>query len=119
MTTNGYRDLKVWQKSINLVVLTYRATKVFPRDERFCLTQQIQRAAVSVAANIAEGHGRTSKGEFRHFVSIARGSLKELETVFEISLHLGYLPAQTHKKLLKHCDEVSRMLTVLKRNIRR
>ena len=119
MSTNGYRDLKVWQKSINLVVLTYRSTKPFPTDERFGITQQIQRAAVSVAANIAEGHGRTTKGEYGNSLSIARGSLKELETLFEIAYHLGYLSARTHGKLIELCDEVSKMLTVLKRNIRR
>jgi four helix bundle protein len=93
--------------------------QAFPRDERFGLTQQIQRAAVSVAANIAEGHGRTTKGDYGHFVSIARGSLKELETLFEIALHLGYVAAGKHQNLLERCDEISRMLTVLKRNIRR
>jgi four helix bundle protein len=94
MNTNGYRDLKVWQKSINLVVLTYRSTRRFPKHELFGITQQIQRAAVSVPANIAEGHGRTTKGEYRNFVSVARGSLKELETLLEIAFHLGYLPAK-------------------------
>jgi four helix bundle protein len=118
MATNGFRDLKVWQKGMDLVVTIYRETKSFPSDQRFSLTQQIQRAAVSVVANIAEGHGRGTKGEFGHSLSIARGSIKELETLCEIAYRIGYLSADQRDELVERCIEISKMLTSLKRNIR-
>jgi four helix bundle protein len=119
MSGNGYRDLKVWQKAINLVVLVYRTTQKFPTDERFALISQMQRAAVSVAANIAEGHGRTTAGEYRYSLSVARGSLKELETYCEIAHFLGYVSVSSRDSLLDPCTEISKMLTALKRNLRR
>jgi four helix bundle protein len=88
-------------------------------DERYGITSQMRRAAVSVPSNIAEGHGRSTTGEYRHALSIARGSLKELETVCEIARKLGYLTLETYGELLDSCSEISRMLTGLKRAIRR
>ena|SRR6185312_16725328 len=76
----SYRDLIVWQKATAMVTDIYRSTQHFPREEMFGLTSQLRRSAVSVASNIAEGQGRLSKGEFRHFLGQARGSLIELET---------------------------------------
>lgn len=90
MTTRSYRDLVVWQKSIELVVAAYKLTATFPEHERFGLTSQLHRAAVSVPANIAEGHARMHRNEYVHHLSIARGSLAELETHITIAVRLGY-----------------------------
>lgn len=87
----SFRDLIVWQRSIELAALIYRLTGVFPKEEMYGLTSQIRRSAVSVPSNIAEGQGRLSKGEFRQFLGIARGSNNELQTQLEIArtLKLG------------------------------
>ena len=85
---SSYRDLVVWQKAMTLVSSVYQLTRSFPDFERFGLTSQIQRAAVSIPSNIAEGQGRLATKEFRQFLGIARGSLKELETQLLISIDL-------------------------------
>jgi four helix bundle protein len=114
----SYRDLIVWQKSIDLVVESYRLTRRLPTSERFGLISQIQRAAVSIPANIAEGHGRHHRDDYRQFLSIARGSLKELETHSVIIEKLGYLSAADLRRARSLCDEVSRMLSSLHRRLR-
>lgn len=78
----SYRDLKVWQEAVNLAEICYRFTKTFPKEELYGMTSQIRRASVSIAANIAEGYGRKTRGEYIQFLYIAQGSLKELETHF-------------------------------------
>lgn len=86
----SFRNLKAWQRSIALAVATYKLTAEFPREELYGLTAQLRRASVSVASNLAEGYGRASKGEFRHFVGMARGSVLELQTQLVIARKLGY-----------------------------
>jgi four helix bundle protein len=86
----SHRDLIVWQKSMHLVETVYSLAKEFPEDERYRLVHQTTRAAVSVPANIAEGHARGTRRDYAHFVSIARGSLMELETYVMIAERLGY-----------------------------
>ncbi|MDB9506783.1 four helix bundle protein [Microcystis aeruginosa CS-338/01] len=81
----SYRDLRVWQESVNLAESCYRLTKTFPKEELYGMTTQIRRASVSIAANIAEGYGRKTRGEYIQFLYIAQGSLKELETHWLIS----------------------------------
>lgn len=76
----SYRDLIVWQKAMTLVEGVYRLTEAFPTREQFGLTSQMRRAAVSIAANIAEGHARATRKDYNHFISIAQGSLAEVET---------------------------------------
>lgn len=88
--TQSFRELVVWQRSMQLTVVVYRLTRDFPREELFGLTSQIRRSAVSVPSNIAEGHGRLSGGEFRQFLGIARGSNFELQTQLEIARALEY-----------------------------
>jgi four helix bundle protein len=85
----SFRDLLVWQRSIQLAVAVYRLTQGFPREEVYGLSSQSRRASVSVSSNIAEGHGRLSTGEYRQFLGIARGSNFELQTQLEIARALG------------------------------
>ena len=89
---NGYRDLLVWGRAMDLVVETYRLTEAFPREEKYGLVQQLRRAAVSVPSNIAEGHGRDHLGDYLHHLSIANGSLMEVETQVLIAGRMAYLP---------------------------
>jgi four helix bundle protein len=86
----SYRDLTVWQRSIQLSVSVYKLTAGFPREELYGLTSQLRRAAVSVASNLAEGYGRASKGEYRQFVGMARGSVLELQTQLVIARELRF-----------------------------
>jgi four helix bundle protein len=88
---NSHKDLDLWKKSIVLVKNVYNVTKEFPKDEKFGIIMQMRRSAISVPSNIAEGSGRDSKKEFRHFLSIAQGSLAELETQLIISRELEYI----------------------------
>jgi four helix bundle protein len=113
----SYKDLLAWQQAMDLVTATYRSTSVFPADERFGLTSQLRRAAVSVPSNIAEGQGRLSEKEFRHFLGQARGSLMEVETQIQIAQNLGYLGAAKTTELLQGCAEVGRILNGLMASI--
>jgi four helix bundle protein len=118
MSNFTYRDLTVWQKSMQLVTDVYRSTHCFPKDETFGLTSQIKRAVVSVSSNIAEGQGRDSHKEFSHHLSIAYGSLMEVETQLQIACNLGYLPAGKLQQLLTNTAEVGRLLNGLARSLR-
>jgi four helix bundle protein len=109
----SYKDLVVWQKAMNLVTATYRATAKFPKDELFGLTSQAHRAAVSIPSNIAEGQGHLSAREFRYFLGQARGSLMELETQLQVAENLGYLQQEENGSLLQSCAEVGRLLNGL------
>jgi four helix bundle protein len=91
IVARSYRELFVWQKAKALAVRVYRETEHFPNREAYGLTSQMRRSAVSIASNIAEGQGRLTRGEFRHFLGIARGSLLELETQLAIAVDLEYL----------------------------
>jgi four helix bundle protein len=106
----SFRDLVVWQRAMQLTVAIYGLTKEFPQDERFGLTSQMRRSAVSIPSNIAEGQGRGSVGEFRQFLGIARGSNCEVQTQFEIAraLSLGNPRLIDEANVLS--DEVRRML---------
>ncbi len=106
-----YKDLLVWQKAIALVTQVYVVTRTFPREERYGLTSQIRRAAVSVPSNIAEGQARLTPGEFRQFLGVARGSLAELDTQLIIATNLGYLTEAG--SLFEQLGEVGRMLSGL------
>src|SRR4051794_13139126 len=97
---SSYRDLIAWQKAIQLVLKIYHLTQTFPPDEKYGLISQLRRAAVSVPSNIAEGQGRKSSREFRHFLHNAIGSLMEIETQLTISQMLGYMDKPTTDDLL-------------------
>ena len=109
----SHRDLIVWRKGIDLAVETYRLAKGLPAHERFVLKEQMRRASVSIPSNIAEGHGRMSKGDFVRFLRISRGSLHELETLYELCRRLGYLDDMALSKANLLSDEIGRMLWTL------
>ena len=113
----SYRDLRVWQMSIDLAVDCYEATKTYPPAELYGLTSQIRRAAISIAANISEGYGRESRGSYLQFLRISQGSLKELETHLIVSRRLGYLDVATEEKLLSGAEDVGKMLRALIRSL--
>src|SRR5262245_49847684 len=108
-----FRDLGVWQKSMDLVLECYRVSECFPKSELYGLTSQLRRAAVSIPANIAEGKGRRSTRSYLHFVDIAYGSLMEVETLLEIACRLTFLPAEARQSLLARTAEIGRMLNGL------
>jgi four helix bundle protein len=114
----GCKDLVVWQKAMDLVVAIYRLTQSFPRTESYGMASQIQRAAVSVPSNIAEGHGLKQTHAYLRHLAIASGSLAELETQIEISDRLGYISAQEKTSVAALANEVGRMLTGLRRSLR-
>ena len=107
----AYKKLIVWQKSMELVELSYKLMRSFPKDERFRLCDQLSRAVVSVPSNIAEGNGRATKQDYAHFLSIARGSLFETMTQLEIAKRLGYVDDISCAESLAHV--LRRMLNAL------
>ncbi|MBM3155081.1 MAG: four helix bundle protein [Chloroflexi bacterium] len=109
----SYKDLVVWQKSMDLVELVYRITEKLPASERWGLTSQMRKAAVSVPSNIAEGYGRKATGEYRHHLSISRASLLELETQVILSQRLSYLKQHEAGAVLNQIQEISKMLSSL------
>jgi four helix bundle protein len=111
----GYRHLRVWNTAMSLVIEVYRITESFPNSERFGLTSQLRRAAVAVPSNLAEGHARTTRGEYKNSLSVARGSVVEVEVQLTLAEQLGYVQAPILAKALDHCDAISRMITNLKR----
>ena len=109
----NYRELKVWQKAYKLCVDIYKITKSFPKEERYGLTSQIRRAAVSVPSNIAEGYGRKTTPEYIQSLYIAYGSHCELETQIMLSKDLGYIKPDDFRTLQQDIEEVERMLKAL------
>ncbi|RZJ65784.1 MAG: four helix bundle protein [Flavobacterium sp.] len=117
MTT--YRDLKIWQKAIELVTDIYDITKSFPKDEVFGLTSQLRRSAISVPSNISEGYGRFSNNEFRRFLLISRGSLFECQTQIEIARRLTYLSEEKFKFIYNNSQELDAMLTAFTKKLQK
>ena len=114
-----HEKLDVWIRAVDFVVAVYAATAVFPSDERFGLTSQIRRAAVSVPANIAEGSARKTRKEFLQFLSIAQGSSSEVETELLIALKLGFLKKEVYEELKQEIESIGRMLIGLSNHVRR
>ena len=113
MEIRSYRDLLVWQRGMDLVELIYKFTENLPAREQWGLSSQMRRASISVPANIAEGYGRQSSGNYKQFLSISRGSLLELETHVELCIRLKYLKKSDGELLLNIIIEISKMLTSL------
>ncbi|MGB0979774.1 MAG: four helix bundle protein, partial [Croceimicrobium sp.] len=108
-----YKNLKVWQKAMDLTTEAYQLSNSIPEIERFGLLQQLRRAAISVPSNIAEGAGRASKREFLRFISIANGSLNELETQLILGERLGYLDVKANTNAYRLISEIQRMCLAL------
>ena len=111
----SFKDLKVWQKGIQLSKQVYILSREFPKEETYGLTSQLRRACVSIPANIAEGNGRSSSKDYAHFVSIALGSAREVETLLILGKEFGYINAESDLKAsMELLDEVCRMLYSLR-----
>lgn len=119
MTFKSYQDLEVWQKAMDLVVLCYEITKNFHKNEAYGLSSQLQRAAVSIPSNIAEGRHRSHGREFLQFLAFAYGSLAELETHILIAERLGYINGINKQSLLKMTSEVGKMINGLKKSLKK
>lgn len=113
MPSGAYRDLKVWQKAIELVLLIYSITKQFPKEETYGLISQMRRCAVSIPSKIAEGKGRSSRKDMNVFLCHARGSVHELETQLLIAEKLGYIQSSVAERVMAEIGEVARMLNAL------
>jgi four helix bundle protein len=116
--SESFRNLTVWERAIQLTVAIYKLTSSFPDSERFGLVNQLRRASVSVASNIAEGYGRSTKGEYIQFLGHARGSNSEVETQIVIAKALGFGSKQMLKMNEELCSEVGRMLGALIKSLR-
>ncbi|MDO9054007.1 MAG: four helix bundle protein [Gallionella sp.] len=112
-----YSDLLVWQRAMDLVTSIYQITATFPGEERFGLSSQARRAAVSIPSNIAEGHGRKSSGAYSNHLSIALGSLMELETQIQVAARLEFIGDKEVTTILAQTDEIGKMLSDLKKSI--
>jgi four helix bundle protein len=119
MAIETYRDLEVWQIAMEMVVTVYRLAGQFPDNERYGLTSQVQRAAVSVPANIAEGYGRGHRAEYVHHLYIARGSLLELETHVELAVRLKYIALADAAPATGLISRVGMMLNKLVKSLAR
>lgn len=108
--SNGFRDLVVWKKSMQLAIEIYELTKAFPREEVYGLTSQIRRSVVSIPSNIAEGHGRLNPKEFRQFLGIARGSTYEVQTQLELAKSLGLVSEGRITESSKLSQEIGKMI---------
>ncbi len=118
MTVKCYQELQVWQKAMSFVEAVYRVTHGFPKEEQFGLVSQLRRAAVSVPSNIAEGQGRHTTQAFLQHLSIASGSLQEVETQVMLAYRLGYIAQPQQDELLVASSEVSRMLKGLQKSLK-
>jgi four helix bundle protein len=119
MSIKNYRELIVWQRAMDLVEMIYRVSRSFPKEELFALGAQLRRAAVSIPANIAEGQGRHTTKEFLHFLSIASGSLVEMETHVLIAERLNYVSHQVASEAIGLAAEVGRLTNGLVRSLRK
>jgi four helix bundle protein len=113
-----HKKLDVWRLAMDLVTAVYQVTEKFPREERYSLTDQIRRAAVSIPSNIAEGAARQTRKEFVNYLHIARGSLSELDTQLELAKRLGYLGEKTGDSLDGQVERIDKMISGLIRRQR-
>lgn len=106
MVIQSYRDLNVWQKALDIAEAIYLLTKDFPQSELYGLTSQMRRASVSIAASVAEGHGRESSGAYIQFLRVSQGSLKELETHLFLAQRVGLVGSERTAPILDECDKL-------------
>ena len=117
MSSRNYSDLIAWQRAMDFVIVVYKLTGKFPSDERFALTSQLRRCSVSVPSNIAEGEGRFSKADFKRFLSIAHGSLREAETQLMVASRLKYIDQESLHSALELASEVGRLIRGLAKSL--
>jgi four helix bundle protein len=117
MASKNYRDLVAWQRAMDFVIHVYEITACFPADERFALTSQLRRSATSIPSNISEGEGRFTKADFKRFLGIAHGSLREAETQLLIALRLNYVSQPSTDAALDLASEVGRLLRGLAKSL--
>ena len=117
MKIQSYRELEVWQKAMNLVEACYKITSGFPKEELYSLTNQLRRASVSIPSNIAEGQSRWSTKEFLRFLSIAKGSLSELETQLILAQRLNYLSEAVLNEIIELTNEIGKMISGLRKSL--
>ena len=117
MKSSDFRELKVWQKAMDLTVEIYSIVKLLPQDENYALSSQMRRAAVSIPSNIAEGQGRESMKEFIRFLSVARGSIRELSTQIEICERVQYLTEDKTVRAKELIEEIDKMLNALSKSL--
>ena len=110
----SYRDLLVWQKGMDLAEAAYTLTKSFPKTEEYRLTSQLLRAAASVPANIAEGNARATRKDYAHFISIARGSVAEVDTFLQLAVRIDLVKHDQASAAMSLADELGRMLNVMR-----
>jgi len=113
-----FRDLKIWQQSMELVTEIYRATSSFPEEEKYGLTSQLRRSSVSIPSNISEGFGRNSQGDFKRFVNISMVSLFELQTQIEVAKNLEFISKEIFENLYDHSREIERMMSSFIRTLK-
>ncbi len=113
----SYRDLSVWQRAIECCVALYKLTQIFPTEERFGLTNQLRRAGVSVPSNIAEGYGRLTREQYRHFLGIAQASNFELQTQLCLACKLGFATSEAVAAVESLSTEVGKMLTAMLKKV--
>src|SRR5262245_45601273 len=119
MYVKNYRDLQVWQQSLEVASAIRQATLAFPKHETFGLASQIQRAAASIPANIAERHERESTKEYLYHLSVSQGSRAELETELVLARMSGYLNSETTERFLAQLDEIGRMIRAIQKALKR
>ncbi|MFZ1808504.1 MAG: four helix bundle protein [Cyclobacteriaceae bacterium] len=115
---NNYKELKLWQKSVDLAVEIYKVTNSFPKEEMYGLTSQIKRSAVSIPSNIAEGAGRNTKKDFNNFLGISTGSSCELDTQLIIASRIGFIKDSSLQTLQNQIEEIQKMNWALKRSLK-
>jgi four helix bundle protein len=118
LNIRSYRDLRVWQKAMHLAAESYQLAKLLPKVEEYRLTSQLLRAAASVPASIAEGHARGTRKDYAHFVSIARGSLAETETILLLLVDVELITNERVQAALALCSEIGKMLNRLLERLR-
>lgn len=115
---NNYKELKIWQKSVDLAVLIYEATKAFPKEELYGITSQVRRSAISIPSNIAEGAGRNSKKDFNKFLGISNGSSCELDTQLIIAHRINFLDKAALESMQQEITEIQKMNWALKKSLK-
>jgi four helix bundle protein len=118
-TMHNFKDLKVWQKSVDLAVKIYKSTALFPNEEKFGMTSQMRRAGVSIPSNIAEGSAKTSKNSFANSLEISLGESFELETQIEISRRVGLMSENLSSEINEDIVEIQKMIMGLKTSLDR